>query len=81
MLRNPGLALVLIFLLSTLALSQTPAPLITNIEHRNAISLNGEWHAIVDMYDSGYNGYRGPVDPKNTFFANAKPKLPKVGCM
>ena len=74
MLRNPGTALVLLFLLSTFALSQSPAPLITNIEHRDTISLNGEWHAIVDMYDSGYNGYRGPVDPKNTFFANAKPK-------
>jgi beta-glucuronidase len=72
--RNPGFALLVIFLLAIPAFTQAPAPLITNVEHRNTISLNGDWHAIVDMYDSGYNGYRGPVDPKNTFFANAKPK-------
>jgi beta-glucuronidase len=74
MLRNSGLAVLLVFLFSATTYSQAPAPLITNVEHRNTISLNGDWHAIADMYDSGYNGYRGPVDPKNTFFANAKPK-------
>jgi beta-glucuronidase len=56
------------------AFAQAPAPLIINVEHRDRMSLNGDWHAIADMYDSGYNGYRGPVDPKSTFFANAKAK-------
>jgi beta-glucuronidase len=73
MFRTLGFALV-ILLFPLVTLAQVPAPLIANIEHRKTISLNGDWHAIVDMYDSGYNGYRGPVDPKSTFFANAKPK-------
>jgi beta-glucuronidase len=74
MIRRLGLALLFVVVSSVLASAQAPQPLITNVEHRHTISLNGEWHAIVDMYDAGYNGYRGPVDPKSTFFANAKPK-------
>ncbi len=61
-------------LLLSASYAQEPAPLITNIEHRHTISLNGDWHVIVDPYDAGSNGYRGPVEAKNTYFANARPK-------
>ncbi len=74
MLRNLALTFVSFLCLAASVFAQSPSALITNIEHRTTISLNGEWHALVDMYDSGYNGYRGPVNAKDTFFANAKPK-------
>jgi len=38
--------------LAACAFAQLPAPLITNVEHRTTVSLNGPWHAIVDPYDT-----------------------------
>jgi len=47
--------------------------LITNTEGRKTISLNGQWQAIIDPYESGYYNYRyQPSD--NGYFKNAKPK-------
>ena len=40
------------------AAAQTPAPLITNIEGRTTINLDGQWHTIVDPYDVGYYDYQ-----------------------
>ncbi len=57
--------------------AQQPAPLITNIEHRNTISLNGAWHAIVDPYDTGNSNYRSHLPLKDGFFLNAKPHTPQ----
>ncbi|HUN88348.1 MAG TPA: glycoside hydrolase family 2 TIM barrel-domain containing protein [Terriglobales bacterium] len=64
---------VAIFLSTTLALAQKPAPLITDIPHRTTISLNGTWHIIPDPYDSGWIAFDGKPSPRS-FFANAKPK-------
>ena len=49
------------------------APLITNVDHRKTISLDGEWRAIVDPYETGYKDYRGRIDP-NGYFRDAVPK-------
>jgi beta-glucuronidase len=47
--------------------------LITNTDGRKTISLDGQWQAIVDPYESGFYNYRyQPSD--NGFFKNAKPK-------
>jgi beta-glucuronidase len=73
MLRRLLLGFVCLFLACS-GHAQQPAPLITNVANRKAISLNGDWHVIVDPYDSGANGYRGPANAKDTFFANAHPK-------
>ena len=32
--------------------------LITNVDHRETVSLNGDWHTIVDPYEVGYYDYR-----------------------
>jgi len=49
------------------------AQLITNTEARKTISLNGQWQAIIDPYESGFYNYRyQPSD--NGYFKNAKPK-------
>ena len=69
------------FVLSAVAacasFAQQPAPLITDIEHRNTISLNGPWHAIVDPYDTGRKDYRSHVRSQDGFFRNAKPPTPQ----
>ena len=73
MLRNLGFVLLFSFY-CVVASGQSTTPPITNVENRTTISLNGDWHAIIDMYDAGYNGYHAALAAKDTFFANAKPK-------
>ena len=47
--------------------------LIANTEGRKTISLDGQWQAIIDPYESGFYNYRyQPSD--NGYFKNAKPK-------
>lgn len=47
--------------------------LITNVEARKTISLNGNWQIIVDPYESGFYNYR--YQPSDSgYFKNAKPK-------
>ena len=58
---------VYILLLSTQLLSGQE--LITNVDHRQTVSLNGSWNVIVDPYN---NGYYGP-EHKDSFFQNRKP--------
>jgi beta-glucuronidase len=47
--------------------------LIANTEGRKTISLDGQWQAIIDPYESGYYDYRYQPSP-NGYFKNAKPK-------
>ena len=52
---------VLLFLLSGLALAGVPARgevVIADVFARQITSLNGQWHVIVDPYDTGYFDYR-----------------------
>lgn len=55
--------------------AQQPTPLITNIEGRHRIDLNGRWQTIIDPYETGYYDYRYQPST-NGFFKNAKPKSP-----
>jgi beta-glucuronidase len=65
------------FILSLFMIIRTdfaqPQSLIQNIEGRKTISLNGDWHIIIDPYETGFFNYRLDEDP-NGFFKNAKPK-------
>lgn len=55
-------------------------PLLQNSYLRKGLSLNGKWHYIVDMYETGYYNYRWkPHDATENpgpgaFFLNQKPK-------
>jgi len=50
-------------------------PLVNNVYARNPISLNGDWHYIVDVQEEGYYDYRR--QPMSWgFFRNAKPQKP-----
>jgi beta-glucuronidase len=51
------------------------AELIQNSEARRTISLNGEWHVIVDPYENGYYYHRYEEKPDG-YFKNAKVRDP-----
>jgi beta-glucuronidase len=70
---HPLLALLLLF--GTATQAQPPAPLITNIEARQSMSLNGRWQIIIDPYETGYYDYRYRPRPDG-YFKNAKPANP-----
>ena len=51
-------------------------PQITNVINRQAMSLNGDWHYIVDVQEEGYYDYR--MNPTRWGFCqNAKPQQPE----
>src|SRR5215470_14630717 len=67
-----GLILLLLPITGT---AQQSTPLITNIQGRDAISLNGSWQVIIDPYETGYYDYR--FQPRDDgYFQNTKPKSP-----
>ncbi len=61
--------LLWIFLLPVMSLAQSPAPLIQNVYHRNVVSLNGDWHYILDPYDTG----TASPDTRRRYYQNASP--------
>ena len=51
-------------------------PQVTNVMNREAVSLNSDWHYIVDVQEEGYYDYR--MKPTRWgFFNNAKPQRPE----
>ena len=70
-----GLTLAILFILSTTSQAQQQPPLITNIEGRHTIDLNGRWQTIIDPYETGYYDYRYQPSTDG-YFKNAKPKSP-----
>ena len=46
--------------------------LLVDADHRTSISLDGDWHAIVDPYDNGYLDFRMHPRPDG-YFLNEKP--------
>jgi beta-glucuronidase len=65
----------LVILLAAVCRAQQTAPLITNVEGRHAVSLNGRWQIIIDPYENGYYDYR--YQPRaDGYFRNDKPKSP-----
>jgi beta-glucuronidase len=67
------------FLLISLLLVLVPSAraqqvgLIANTDGRKTVSLDGQWQAIVDPYESGFYNYRYQSSD-NGYFKNAKPK-------
>jgi beta-glucuronidase len=57
------------------AQAQQPSALITNIDGRNAVSLDGRWQTIIDPYETGFYDYRYQ-ERGDGYFKNAKPKTP-----
>ena len=66
-----GFLLFVLFLVRVQAADVNPT-LLVNADHRTSISLNGDWHYIVDPYDNGYYDFR--MQPRaEGYFKNEKP--------
>jgi beta-glucuronidase len=71
-------ALMVLLILSVLVpagRAQQPSPLITNLDGRHTLSLDGRWQIIIDPYENGYYDYRYEPRPDG-YFKNAKPSSP-----
>ena len=68
---------ILLFLCSlTAVMGAVEVPQVTNVLSRESMSLNGQWHYIVDVQEEGYYDYR--MNPTRWgFFRNAKPQRPE----
>ena len=69
-----GAVLAVLCMLITTGRAQQSA-LITNVDGRHTINLDGRWQIIIDPYETGYYDYRYEPSP-NGYFKNAKPKSP-----
>jgi beta-glucuronidase len=47
--------------------------LLTNVENRSMVSLNGLWKIIIDPYENGYNNFDGKFN-EHGYFENKKPE-------
>ena len=70
-------AFIILFLMATVVAAQAKLiPLVQNISAYESMSLNGDWHYIVDVQEEGYYDYR--MNPTRWgFFVNAKPQRPE----
>jgi len=71
---SPAAVLAALCLFITTGQAQQ-SELITNIDGRHTINLNGRWQIIIDPYEAGYYDYRYQPSA-NGYFKNAKPKSP-----
>jgi beta-glucuronidase len=55
-----------------LAAAEGKPILLVDSDHRTSISLDGDWHAVVDPYDNGYVDFRMAPRPDG-YFLNEKP--------
>jgi len=68
--HNGFIYLVILLIINSIPAQQTD--LITNIDNRQKISLDGNWQIIIDPYESGYYDYR--YQPRGDgYFLNRKP--------
>ena len=70
-------AFIILFLMTIVVAVQAKLiPLVQNISAYESMSLNGDWHYIVDVQEEGYYDYR--MNPTRWgFFVNAKPQRPE----
>ena len=70
------ITIMLGLLLPVMAVAAEQVPLLQNVKAYESMSLNGDWHYIVDVQEEGYYDYR--MNPTRWgFFNNAKPQRPE----
>ena len=70
MLQAPIRFLVAALLFVPPVVAQTNTTLLVSVDHRPAVSLNGEWHAVVDQYATGLYDFHQNLR-SDGFFMNA----------
>ena len=70
--RQSAAVIVWLVLLAASISAETKPIILVNADHRTSISLDGDWHFIVDPYDNGYYDFR--MQPRGDgYFKNEKP--------
>ena len=60
------------------AIGQAKTTVLVDVDHRKAMSLNGDWHYIVDPYDGGLYNFHREIR-KDGFFLNGVPETGSDG--
>jgi len=60
--------------------TQSPTTVLVDADHRNAQSLNGDWHYIVDPYDGGLYNFHREIR-KDGFFLDGVPETGSEGLL
>ena len=60
------------------AISQLKPTVLVDVDHRKALSLNGDWHYIVDPYDGGLYNFHREIR-KDGFFLDGAPETGSDG--
>jgi beta-glucuronidase len=60
--------------------AQSTTTVLVDIDHRKALSLNGDWHYIVDPYDGGLYNFHREIR-KDGFFLNGAPETGSDGLL
>jgi beta-glucuronidase len=60
------------------ALGEAKATVLVGVDYRNTLSLNGDWHYIVDPYDGGLYNFHREIR-KDGFFLNGAPETGSSG--
>ena len=75
--KTAGLIIMIVSLAT--AISYAQSDLIMNTPNRDTLTLNGQWHYIVDPYENGFYNYRYQTfdsfehPSRDAYFMNAKP--------
>jgi beta-glucuronidase len=69
--------LAAVLALGAIGRAQSPTVLV-DVDHRNTLSLNGDWHYIVDPYDGGLFTFHREIR-KDGFFLNGAPETGSKG--
>ena len=62
------------------AVSQLKTMVLVDVDHRKALSLNGDWHYIVDPYDGGLYSFHRELR-KDGYFLNGAPETGSAGLL
>jgi beta-glucuronidase len=71
-------ALAVIVAFGAVGRAQSTTTVLVDVDHRKTLSLNGEWHYIVDPYDGGLYNFHREIR-KDGFFLNGAPETGSNG--
>ena len=71
---------VIALVLSASAVSQSKTTVLVDVDHRKVLSLNGDWHYIVDPYDGGLYNFHREIRADG-FFLNGVPETGSKGLL
>ncbi len=75
---SSAVVLAVIVAFGAVGRAQSTSTVLVNVDHRKTVTLNGEWHYIVDPYDGGLYNFHRELR-KDGFFLNGVPETGSNG--